>query len=184
MDDFWWKVVGAIAGFMTFANLENARRGRDFTPLSMVTAGTAGYALFRNEWLWDYGTGEQLVALALIVCAVSPVLGWLWWGRDGNVRRSLGRAVLFLLIFGVATLLWAVVVVNPLVAIVLGMVSAIVSFKWGKWRAKARIKRQQKRWDKDRLRQQKELAQEQQSKAELERKQQQMLDVLIDELRR
>lgn len=153
MQNPWLIFIGVIAAFLGFANLENARRGQIFRPMAVFWSLVAGYLGYVNlPDLYPAGDLDALAGIGLGFCAVSPVLGWIWWGRDGLVRKRLGRAVLFLFLTAMGFVVWSLVLGAGAegAAVVLALLTGCLPFlgirkrlQQARWRARSR--REQRR---------------------------------------
>ncbi len=140
--DLWWYPIGFVAALLGYVQLHNARSGRQKAG-SLFWAGGAAYLAFRNFWLFEYADTDRLIWFALIFCAASPVLGYLWWGRDGEIRRRFFRMLLFLALLTVGFVGWSFVVESPLAVLVLALSTAVLPFlparKFRGWLTRRRL---------------------------------------------
>jgi hypothetical protein len=166
-----------VAAFLGFVNLENARRGLILRPLAIFWALVAGYLFFVNGTdLAGAAGSEALAGFALLFCAVSPLLGWLWWGRGGKIRRGLLRTALFLLLTAGALLAWSAVLGTTAAAVGLAVLTGFLPFlglgkRWQRLRSRWQFS-QQRRHQRRQARHQAALERQQAQHAERERRNQ------------
>lgn len=173
----WDTFLGVAAAFLGFVNLENARRGLILRPLAIFWALVAGYLFVTSVGdLAGAAGSEALAGLALLFCAVSPLLGWLWWGRGGKIRRGLLRTALFLLLTTGGLLAWSAVLGTNAAAVGLAVLTGLLPFlglgkRWQRLRSRWRFS-QQRRHQRRQARHQAALERQQAQQAERERRDQ------------
>ena len=181
-----WLLVGAAAGLLGFANLDAMRRRRFPNTGQLFFSFTAGYlALRHGSWLWD-DEQTQVVAVALVFCPSSLVFGFLVWGTGG----AFGRVLIRLAVFGVLAMVgfvlaFALCEFEVAQALRFGLVSGLPAFLpcrslW-RWLRKYRA-RSDRRREENRRQEQKQ--QEIDRQRQLEQQQDDLLQALVDELRK
>ena len=131
MDNPWLFIVGVVAAFFGFANLENASRGLILRPMAIFWSLVAGFLCYRNFLdLYHAGDLSAVAGFGLLFGAVSPILGWLWWGHDGQVRKRIFKALVFLFLTAVGFVLWSLALGTgaEVEAMVLAVLTACIPF--------------------------------------------------------
>jgi len=179
MKNPWLLFAGTVAAFLGFANLENARRGQAFRPMAIFWSVAAGYICYYNFLdLYHAGDLSALAGLGLAFGAVSPVVGWTWWGRNGEIRRRLVKAAAFLSLAAISLVIWSALVGSGGVATVLALATAGFPFlgmrkplerTWARWRAQRRDRHQARMAELEVRRDRQALMRDQRRTAELER---------------
>ena len=156
MDNPWLLAVGIVAAFLGFANLENARRGLLLRPMTIFWSLVAGYLCSLNFLdLYHAGGAYAMAGFGLAFCTVSPVLGWLWWGRNGEVRRRLLKALAFLFFTAIGFAVWSLAFGTSGVTVALGLGTACLPFLGLRKRfRRARSRRRERRRKRQEARQQ------------------------------
>lgn len=184
MQSTWPFIAGVVAVFFGFANLENASRGLILRPMAIFWSLVAGFLCYHNFLdLYHAGDLSAVAGFGLLFGAVSPILGWLWWGHDGLIRKRIFKALAFLFLTAVGFALWSLALGTgaEVAAMVLAILTACIPFlgirrrvrQW-RWRSRARRERrraeQQARREELRLqRQQRAVARDEQRTERLER---------------
>ena len=184
MDD-WWFALAAGAALLGFANFEAARNRRSPGPVSLLLSFTAGYLAYRHgRELWD-DEFTRVAAVALVFCPASLVLGFLFWGAGGAVGRAILRLATFVLLSLLGLTLGAMLLEPGLPVLLAGVsigIPALVPWKslrsWRRQRRQASERKNEKR----RLREQER--EEAEQKRQNEARQEELLQALIEELRR
>ncbi len=157
MENPWLILVGLVATFLGFSNLENARRGLIFRPMTIFWSLVAGYFCYRNFLdLYHAGDLYVLAGFGLLFAAVSPILGWLWWGHDGQIRKRLFRTFLFLVLTAVGFVVWPLFPGVEAGTIVAGLSLLTASLPFLGMRKRLRLARWQARSRRDRRRERQE----------------------------
>jgi len=175
----WLLAPGLLATFLGFANLENARRGQAFRPMTIFWSLAAGYVCYHNFLdLYHAGDLSALAGLGLVFCAVSPVVGWIWWGQNGEIRRRLFKAAAFVSLAAASLVLWSALVGAGVVAAGLALATAFLPFlsirkrlerRRARWRAQRRARHQARMVELQVQRERQALMRDQQRTADLER---------------
>lgn len=166
---WFWLPLGLLSlHFSTFI-WRKVRRHQALHLSEFLMAGAAGYAAWNfGSELWSGGLLMQVSGLALWWCAVSPVLSFLWFGRDGGIRHFLGRMSFALLVWVVVTVAMATVL-DLRMAAMAGIGTAVLLLVMPRlWR---RIRQSQRQWlyaRQDRLRHSQEIQTHRQDEKALE----------------
>jgi hypothetical protein len=123
----FWCTVGALAAFCGLNCLDVMRRNGSLRPVQLYAPVIAGItARLHFGELAAAGGLFEVTAWMLVFCAVSPAVGFIWWGRNGRIRRWLLTVLALTVLTGVGTLLWARQLGVRREALVLGFGSAVI----------------------------------------------------------
>lgn len=164
-------VCGVVAVFLGFANLENASRGLILRPMAIFWSLVAGFLCYRNFLdLYHAGDLAAVAGFGLLFGAVSPILGWLWWGHDGLIRKRIFKGLVFLFLTAVGFALWSLALGTgaEVAAMVLAILTACIPFlgirrRVRQWRWRSRERRDRRRAEQEARREERRLQSQQQA---------------------
>lgn len=132
-----WSLIVPVAIFFGAVHLENARKSLYLRPLTLLQAGLAAWLLLRE---CESGGCSRAVQGALIFSASAPFLGYLWWGRQGKIRRAIVKTGVAAIVVASAGLMALPLGAGPAVgAAIVSAVALLLPWRW--LRKKAELRR-------------------------------------------
>ena len=89
--DFYYYFCGLVFAFFGYSYLEERKKNSERLGSKIFVIPLAGLFLYDNgNELWMSGDRVlQVIVLFTVFCIVSPLIGFLWYGKNGFFRKLL-----------------------------------------------------------------------------------------------